>query len=410
MKNKIIVLILVLVIQLNFFNLSIIPLSTIENELKLLQWIIIFLGIVFSLRRSTKFDTFFIIIGISLMVNYISSSYFRNQDIFISLKTSLFLAQIFFYYFLVAYKVSIDSIEKIILLFSITLFILFVVQFSLYPVEIFNSAIGVSDNKTTDLVRWTFYGQGFLSLGLLFAFNKFHEEKNIKFLLLTIILSLYFLLQGSRSIILAIIVAFLFLLYKNGYFKITGKNLVVFLIVFLFGIVIMNIPKVNNIINYSVDRSIEDQNLKEDYVRFVQLDYFINSHAKNNVEFIFGSGLPGDSEYGRSMNLNADASTNVIPINWVDLGFIGLAIIVGFPFSISIVYILIKEGFRKKNYSRFYYIQSWYVYLIVSTIFYPTAFIGGNMVIIALTMYVLSKRNRKILKNNYGAFNYNTSL
>ena len=111
------------------------------------------------------------------------------------------------------------------------------------------------------------------------------------------------------------------------------------------------------------------------------------------------------------MNSKADASINIIPINWVDLGFIGLAIIVGFPFTISIVYILVKEGFGKKCHSRFYYIQSWYVYLIFSTIFFPTAFIGGNMIVLALTMYILYKGNKKkLVYNKYGGFNYNTRI
>lgn len=410
MNSRIILLILVLLIQLNFFNLSIIPLSIIENLLKFVQWVMIFIGIILSLRKQTKFGSFFIVIGCSLLVNFMSSSYFRNQDILVSLKTSLFLAQIFFYYFLVVYDASIKSVEKLIVLFSVALFILFIAQYFLYPIKIFNSDIGVS-TISTEVVRWTFYGQGFLSLGLLFAFNKFNERKNLKFLFLTIILSLYFLLQGSRSIIIAIVLAFLFLLYKNGYLKISSKNVAAFVVFLLFGILMLNIPQVNNVINYSVNRTIEDQNSKEDYVRFLQLDYFVNSHSKNSTEFILGSGLPGDSEYGRKMNLDADASTNAFPINWVDLGFIGLAIIVGFPFSISIFYFLAKEGFKKKCDSRFYYIQSWYVYLILSTIFYPTAFIGGNMIVIALTMYILYKGSKKkLVKNSYGALNYNSSL
>lgn len=411
MNEKIIGLILILLIQLNFFNLSIVPLSTIDNGLKLLQWIMIFLGIIFSLRRPAKYNSFFIFIGISLIVNFISSSYFRDQDILVSLKTSFFLVQIFFYYFLVVYNASVKSIEKIFVLFSIALFILFIAQLSLYPIKIFNSDIGVS-TISTEVVRWTFYGQGFLSLGLLFSFNKFHEKKDNKFLLLSIILFIYFLLQGSRSIIIAIIIAFLFLLYKNGYFKITGKNFGVFLLFVLFGIGIMNIPKFNNIINYSINRSIADKNSNEDYVRFVQLDYFFNSHAKNNIEFILGSGLPGDTKYGRKMNANADASTNLFPINWVDLGFLGLAFIVGFPFSICLIYILLKEGIKKNKYlPRFYYIQSWYLYLIFSTILYPTAFIGGNMIVLAMTLYVLHKGNKnKLVENKYGAFNNNTSL
>lgn len=409
MKSKIVLLILALVIQLNFFNLSIVPLSTIENGLKALQWIMILIGILISLGKPTKFDSFFIIIAISLLVNFMSASYFRDQDMLVSLKTSLFLVQIFFYYFLVAYNASVKSAEKIIVLFSIVLFILFIMQYTLHPLEIFNSDI--LEAQSIELVRWTFFGQGFLSLGLLFAFNKFHENKDYKFLILTGVLFLYILLQGTRSILIAILLAFLFLLYKNGYFKITGKNIAVFLVVFLFGFIVVNIPKVNNVINYTIDRSIEDQNLKEDYVRFLQLDYFINSHAKNNVEFILGSGLPGDSAYGHSMNSKADASINIFPLNWVDLGFMGLAIIVGFPFSISIVYVLVKEGFAKKCHSRFYYIQSWYVYLIFSTIFFPTAFIGGNMIVLALTMYILYKGNKKkLVYNKYGAFNYNTRL
>ena len=323
----------------------------------------------------------------------------------------MFLIQIYFYYFLVAYKVSIKSVEKIIVLFSIALFILFVAQYYLYPLKIFNSDIGVSSSSEV-LFRWTFYGQGFISLGLLFTFNKYHEKKDFKYLVLSIMLFIYFLLQGSRSIMIAIIIAILFLLYKNEYFKFTVKNFVGLLLIVLCVIAIINIPKVNKIINYTINRSFEDKNLKEDYVRFVQLDYFLNAHAKNNIEFILGSGVPGDTEYGRGMNSIADASENVIPINWVDLGFIGLAIIVGFSFSISLLYILIKEAVRKKVHSRYYYIQSWYVYLIFATIFYPTAFIGGNMIVLALTMYVLERGNKmkKFSKNYYEAINYYTRL
>ena len=72
----------------------------------------IFIGIIISLGKPTKFDFFFIIIAISLLVNFMSASYFRDQDMLVSLKTSLFLVQIFFYYFLVAYNASVKSVEN----------------------------------------------------------------------------------------------------------------------------------------------------------------------------------------------------------------------------------------------------------------------------------------------------------
>ena len=65
MKGKIILLILILVLQLDFLNLSIIPFSTIDNGVKLIQWLLLFIGVggTILLHKTTKFDSFFIIIG-----------------------------------------------------------------------------------------------------------------------------------------------------------------------------------------------------------------------------------------------------------------------------------------------------------------------------------------------------------
>ncbi len=148
-----------------------------------------------------------------------------------------------------------------------------------------------------------------------------------------------------------------------------------------------------------------------DYVRMVQLNYFINSHFKSPVEFFFGSGFPGDSKYGHKMAQQADALTNTDPINWVDLGFMGLAFIAGIPFTITFLFILIREGFRNSYSSKYYYVQCWYIYLICATITYPTAFNSGNMILVGLSLYILENDKKlKIFNKRYGSVNYNSSL
>ncbi len=94
-----------------------------------------------------------------------------------------------------------------------------------YPVSIFDANIGVSDANNTDVVRWTFTGQGFLSIGVLCCLSKYLESNKLKYLYFTIILLCYFLLQGSRSLMFAIVIAIIYFMFKKGLFKFSIKNL-----------------------------------------------------------------------------------------------------------------------------------------------------------------------------------------
>ncbi len=86
-----------IVIQLYFFNLAFVPLGSIEDGLKLINWILLFAAVFFVKKRKTSFDLFFKLIGFSLILNFLSCSYFRDQGFLVSLKTSLFICQIYFF-------------------------------------------------------------------------------------------------------------------------------------------------------------------------------------------------------------------------------------------------------------------------------------------------------------------------
>lgn len=380
---------LFIIIQLYFFNLAFVPLDAIEDVLKLINWLLLFTAVFFVKKKITKFDLFFKLIGLSLVLNFVSSSYFRNQDFLVSLKTALFICQIYFFYVLIMFKPSIQYVERLIIIFSVVLCGFFMLQRIVYPIMIFDTNIGVSQASDTNVVRWTFTGQGFLSLGVLCCLNRYFESKNLKYLYFTILLLGYFLLQGSRSLLFAIVVAIIYFMYKKGLFKLSVKNLFKFVIIVFGFFALSYVPVVNNVLNYSVERTLADSEKDSDYVRLVQLNYFTNDHFKSPIEYFFGSGFPGDSKYGHAMADQADALTNLDPINWVDLGFLGLSFIAGIPFTVVFLFLLVREGFRKEYSPNSYYIQCWYIFLIAATITYPTAFNSGNMIIVALSLYIL---------------------
>lgn len=421
MATKNIVFSISIIIQLNFFSLSIFPSREYDDFIKLCQWIIIFLGawIYIASNRSknnylhkseSKINKFYLLFVVALVTNFIFCSINREQNFLVSLKTSLFISQIFFYYFITIMAPNRKFVEDLIMWFALLLYILFIVQLVVFPFQIFNSFSNINESSTDD-VRWTFNGQGFLSLGLLLCFNKFTQDFKFKYLLYTIILSSYFILQGSRSILMAISIALLYILYKRKYLQLSLKNFFIWLAMGLAIVMILNIPIIQESLNHTYERSRADIKLQNDYVRFFQLNYFLNNHFINNLEYIFGSGFPGDSNYGRHMHDIADVNLHVQPINWVDLGFLGLAFIAGIPLSLLLIYLLLKYSILSKSLNGNLYIQAWFLYLIFSTIFYPTCFIGGNMVLVAISLYLLLNLNNvNKIKNFHATVHYNTSL
>ena len=77
---------------------------------------ILVLGVFLGYKKGNLFNKYLIMMVVSLILCAISSKVYRNQSFISSLYASLFILDIFFYYFLVYLNVGVKRFEKVLVI------------------------------------------------------------------------------------------------------------------------------------------------------------------------------------------------------------------------------------------------------------------------------------------------------
>jgi len=348
---------------------------------------ILAIGTILGFGKKKEFKAYFIAIIFALILNAISSLYYRGQGLFTSFKAAFYILDIFFFYFLVYINISVRKLEKAMLYLTLGAAFCYFFQQIMFPKIYFiaSSYDWILSSKTA----WRFiqiHGQSLLSLGVFYGLNKFLTKKESKYIILIIICFIAVLMRGFRIMLFSMVVSSMYLIYAHNKKLFTVKNLLTFVGILVFLAISYFIPPVQEALNHMVERQSGGETLdNEDYARTIQLVYFFNDHFKSNIEYFFGSGLVGDSPYGKYvMDLREEG------INLADWGLLGLSWIGGIPLVLCIIGYMIK-AIRTKVPKPYKYIGAWFIYLLIISITHPEAYQQSSMLVHALLLYMLTR-------------------
>ena len=100
---------------------------------------ILVLGVFLGYKKGNLFNKYLIMMVVSLILCAISSKVYRNQSFISSLYASLFILDIFFYYFLVYLNVG---FEKVLVILIVATCLGFILQHLFFPKIIFFASAG----------------------------------------------------------------------------------------------------------------------------------------------------------------------------------------------------------------------------------------------------------------------------
>lgn len=365
---------------------------------------LIFPFVVFEFRSYTVFKPFFILFGIGIVGNYLSSYYFRGQSFLDSFRAMPNFFYILFYFVLKSWKPSLKTIEKVLLVLILTLNIIYILQFILVPygimiVNIDEWMIGEDANTT----RLRVMSSGLYSLGIFYGINKYSLTRKNIYLLCVILGMVVVLLTGYRSVLLAVLLFSIFMFYRLYGFS---KKTVGFLLLgSIMMIGIAQISFVSEKIDYLISRQEGgDESLtNSDYIRVIQFNYFTQEFHKNNVEYVLGSGMPfTDSKYGKEFELKSASG-----LQYVDWGLLGLSWMMGIVPVLAMILYSVK-AIRLKVESQYYYISVWFLFLLSVSLFNMEFYRNGNFLVQAIALYIVElaffRRKYKIAKISYISF------
>lgn len=333
--------------------------------------------------RKTGFGFLIIAFYLFMMINVFTCYYFRQQSPLQTIQTTYWVGfnGILVYFFLKHCCFSPARIENLISMLYLIFCFCYIAQYLIFPIHVFQTLGNGGEG-----LRFRMVGQLILSLGYFMELNKYICSRNRKNLIRVLFGILIFLLLGFRSMLAALVLASVFLIFKvNG---LSAKTMKLFIISFVVLIPIFFLPITQQVVHNMIERQKTDNFNNEDYIRFRQWDYYTNYHFKNGIEHFLGSGIPkNSSKYGQSINVSSDEyGSNVY--GWVDWGFIGLSWILGIPAVLCLLIISVKAIFTKvpPDYS---YFSAWYIFLLLIGITTIEFFRIGSFIFHGLALYLI---------------------
>ncbi len=337
---------------------------------------------IYSQNITNEYTKWLLYLWIVFLINKLSSSYYRNQPLSESLFHGEFIYEFGYFYIITFLNPSIKQIEKTILYLGLGGLMIYIIQYYLLPtpiVESLTSGWRTSDKITEfDIQRFTVTGECIIYLCGLFALNKYFQTKNIYYLSISLIVIAIAILHGYRSIMFALLIAYIHLYSRINGLKLNGRTLGVIGLFIVLIIIISQTTLFENVISTIDEKNkYQTSNSISDIDRIIELRYFYENINKP-WEWIFGAGFIG-----------INFKRTIVPHNWVDLGFIGMSFMGGILFTLCWIKLLLLN--IRKLPMKYTYISSFSIFVILSTLSLNVAFANQAIIIQTLTFYLFLK-------------------
>lgn len=323
------------------------------------------------------------IIVISIIFSIIMATYSWDQPIFISIiYTSPLLIWIFFFY-LRHIEISIGTIEKIVLLYTLIYIILYFYQFTHSSTVLFGNEEEFSVQR--GIVRIIFPGGGIFFLGVFIALNKLTTESKRKwFWILVCFLGLVIpLMQVTRQFIAGITLIYLFHFIKRQ--SILARVMIIgTFIITIVTVIQSDIPIVNGLIEAQKQTKSDGQ----DNIRILAAEFFLTEFSPTDGSKIFGNGVPaaaGVSSYGNYVTTLFDVGFFL-----EDVGLIGFYVFFG-VFGILGYFIIWIKSFSLPVPEKFYYVKYYLWFLLATSFTSNLLYHPYYLISTVLTLYIYQK-------------------
>lgn len=276
------------------------------------------------------------------------------------------------------YGFTYKQTKNVLLTFSLIFCLLYIFQWVEYPSIYFRGASyeGWSEE------RFRMRMPGSLSCFYIFLNGIFNitQSKYFKALIYLLLGGIPIIVMGFRSLTVITLVASLILFVKkSGY---NSRSIVSVVVLVVLSALIANTSLFSEKLEEMSDRQETQTFSNDDYVRWIELDYYINFFNKTG-EWILGGGVPcGSSEYTQKIGQSLE-----VGMYWQDLGIVGLSFIIGIITVLILVILSLRMISRSFNSKFIVECLVVFIALFGSIMTSMEFFRPGNFMILGLLFY-----------------------
>ncbi|AQG81398.1 hypothetical protein [Spirosoma montaniterrae] len=258
-------------------------------------------------RIRTPFVFYVKAIIILSLLSAIPAFLFHDQNFALSLLTSRVI--FFWLLYFALHKMNVDpyKLEKLLIIFGVAWSIIMVVQQFTYPTVLFDVYHGVTyeDGKERNvdirggIVRIWIAGVGFSYFLATYMWQKIYEKLSLSNIALFALVIAAILLMQSRQVIFGLILVFTADVFLN--FKVASVKRIRFTTLF-FGFALVFFAVAGDFILALIELSKEQGVTSGDYVRALEINYFLFEYWPHPLCYLLGNGWEHDlSPYGKEI-------------------------------------------------------------------------------------------------------------
>lgn len=332
-----------------------------------------------------------LVYALAILGSCIYSYIYNGQNpvkVFVNSYAYLGIFSIFLlYYYAPTYKQA----TRAIVVLSVIWCVCYLVQWAIYPVTLFES--GSDDtNISDDFFRMRLPGSICAYCLFLYGVNRWVTTKSPLYLAYSVLGIIPIFIMGFRSLTAAVVVCAFIMIAASS--KNVWRTILWAALAALLGYWALDIPIIGDKLEEMIERNDNDQTFdNEDYIRYIEYDYFTQEFFTKPGEKFFGGGFPvnGNSAYADKLNIAEER----FGYYWVDLGLVGLTWIIGVPAVVCLI-ILLWKGVKhcrgpENQYIRFTIIATTLASVFTSMEIYR----DGNLLIVGLYLYTIAAYNRE---------------
>ncbi len=379
---KKVILILVILTTLKFYELSFIP----EVVIKVSEWLslaimaaVIVLHIAYSRTGLMKahFTTPIILMTGSVVISMFAAYAFQNQPFQVTAYAQQAIYFYMIYLLLHLLRPTGDFLIKCILGFGLVYVGLYLLQYFVYPTQITNAKMFL-DRGT---LRIFLTGGGFLVIAyyawLYLVFRKF-RMRYVIFILLSMAI---FVLLGTRQLLATVVLLTILFVLQS---KIIKSKILLFL---MFGLAVIPVFFIFQDILYAMfELTLEQNQAFESNIRLEAARYFLTDFFPNGLAYLTGNGASGTSAYGmRVLKIAKEYG-----YHQSDLGLLGEYTRYGVLFVVG-VFIILYRVISMKIPEKLSFIKYNFIGIALTIVTGAGAFgsSGTNIIINSMMLYMI---------------------
>ena len=379
---RLIFIILLIPISINFFEARFVPKSIVNYSNFLFCTIAFVVSLPFMFIRRKGFVFPVQLIVLSMIISLFMAQISWGQSLSNSIKSTIPVSLWIFFFFLLKYKVEVKKIEWIILGYGLLYILLYYYQYRHSPNVIFGGEEEYID-QDRGVLRILFPGGGIFILMSFMGLNKFTSGARPRLFWLGIALTglVITVLQVTRQAIFAVFIIYLFHLLRD--LNIFKKAIVLI----AFGAAIWIIKDSSNpIIQGIVEAQTRDnQEGRKNNIRYVAATYFLNDFAPNKGSQWLGNGVPYALSSGYAILL--DRLAEMYGFYLADVGLVGFYVMFGVLAVIAYLIIWAKSVIipLPKDYR---YVRYYLWYLLITSLTSNTVFHPNFLLTTVFALYI----------------------